>query len=93
MKNISIPLNPSELLDYINIGRGDKEEPLYTEDDIKRGTPNEEKLCWAITSSGVIVPNAGYYKDKRQWGYAYVLNSRVLETTLYEKVIAYVMYK
>ncbi|MBR1449792.1 MAG: hypothetical protein IJ588_13765 [Prevotella sp.] len=93
MKNLTLPLNTKEILDYINIGRGDEKHPVYTEDDIKEGTPSEEKLCWAITESGRLIPNAGYYKDKQQWAYAYVVNGLAHEAPINEKIIAFIKYK
>ena len=93
MKKFTIPLNPKEVLDYVNIGRGTEKSPAYTEDDIKEGTPDEEKLCWAVTESGSLIPNAGYYKDKQQWAYAYVQHGLAHEAPINEKVIEFIMYK
>ena len=89
----TIPQNAKELLDYINIGRGTEERPVYTEDEIKEGTPDEGKLCWAVTESGKLIPNAGYYKDKQQWAHAYVVKGLVYEAPINEKVIAFILYK
>jgi hypothetical protein len=84
-------MNVQKILDYVNIGRRD--EDFYTENEIQTNVEQFEKLSWGITDKDDVIPNCGYYKDKKQWVKVIIRDGLAKEVPVNANIVAYIPYK
>lgn len=84
-------MNVQKILDYVNIGRRDKD--FYTENEIQTNVEQFEKLSWGITDKDDVISNCGYYKDKKQLVKVIIINGLAKEVPVNANIVAYIPYK